>query len=151
MKCEGYKIDKTCINYACLFTILFLIKRIKFIVEATIFIFQLQIPTLPSQVRPSDYLDNRCVSGLYEREGVRASWIFIIASPVYWLWYGGHTQVRLSGLQELGRDTRRMGQSCRRQIWYGHVVRSTCFMIWMVGCVADTCGRHTHRGWQITY
>ena len=23
---------------------------------------------------------------------------------VYWLWYGGHTQVRLSGLQELGRE-----------------------------------------------
>ena len=49
-------------------------------------------------------LDNRCVSGLYEMEGVRASWIFIMTSPVYWLWYGGHTQVRLSGLQELGRE-----------------------------------------------
>ena len=49
-------------------------------------------------------LDNRCVSGLYELEGVRASWIFIMTSPVYWLWYGGHTQVRLSGLQELGRE-----------------------------------------------
>ena len=63
--------------------------------------------TLPSQVRPSDYqsdLDNRCVWGLYEMEGVRASWIFIMTSPVYWLWYGGHTQVRLSGLQELGRE-----------------------------------------------
>ena len=64
-------------------------------------------PTLPSQVRPSDYqsaLDNRCVWGLYEMEGVRASWIFIMTSPVYWLWYGGHTQVRLSGLQELSRE-----------------------------------------------
>ena len=49
-------------------------------------------------------LDNRCVWGLYEMEGVRASWIFIMTSPVYWLWYGGHTQVRLSGLQELGRE-----------------------------------------------
>ena len=37
-------------------------------------------------------------------EGVRASWIFIMTSPVYWLWYGGHTQVRLSGLQELGGE-----------------------------------------------
>ena len=65
------------------------------------------ISTLPSQVRPSDYqsdLDNRCVWGLYEMEGVRASWIFIMTSPAYWLWYGGHTQVRLSGLQELGRE-----------------------------------------------
>ena len=64
-------------------------------------------PTLPSQVRPSDYqsdLDNRCVWGLYEMEGMRASWIFIMTSPVYWLWYGGHTQVRLSGLQDLGRE-----------------------------------------------
>ena len=63
--------------------------------------------TLPSQVRPSDYqsdLDNRCVWGLYEMEGVWASWIFIMTSPVYWLWYGGHTQVRLSGLQELARE-----------------------------------------------
>ena len=50
----------------------------------------------------------------------------------------------------LSNTTRRMGQSCRRQIWYGHVVRSTCFMIWMVGCEANTCGRHTHRGWCIT-
>ena len=63
--------------------------------------------TLPSQVRPSDYqsdLGNRCVWGPYEMEGVRASCIFIMTSPVYWLWYGGHTQVRLSGLQELGRE-----------------------------------------------
>ena len=63
--------------------------------------------TLPSQVRPSDYhsdLDNRCAWGLYEKEGVRASWIFIMTSPVYWPWYGGHTQVRLFGLQELGRE-----------------------------------------------
>ena len=62
--------------------------------------------TLPSQVRPSDYqsdLDNKCVC-LYEMEGVRASWIFTMTSLVYWLWYGGHTQVRLSGLQELGRE-----------------------------------------------
>ena len=27
-----------------------------------------------------------------------------MTSPVYWLWYGGHTQVRLSGLQELGME-----------------------------------------------
>ena len=27
-----------------------------------------------------------------------------MTSPVYRLWYGGHTQVRLSGLQELGRE-----------------------------------------------
>ena len=63
--------------------------------------------TLPSQVRPSDYqsdLDNRCLWCRYEKEGVRASWIFIMTSPVYWLWYGGHTQVRLSDLQELGRE-----------------------------------------------
>ena len=63
--------------------------------------------TLPSQVRPPDYqsdLDNRCVWGVYEKEGVRAAWIFIMTLPVYWLWYGGHTQVRLSGLQELGRE-----------------------------------------------
>ena len=67
-------------------------------------------PTLPSQVWPvrlpvyqSD-LDNRCVWGLYEMEGVRALWIFIMTSPVYWLWYGGHTQVRLSGLHELARE-----------------------------------------------
>ena len=34
---------------------------------------------------------------LVEKEGVRASWIFIMTSPVYWLWYGSHSQVRLSG------------------------------------------------------
>ena len=45
-----------------------------------------------------------CVWCRYEKEGVRATWIFIMTSPVYWLWYGGHTQVRLSGLQELGRE-----------------------------------------------
>ena len=64
-------------------------------------------PTLPSQVRPSDYqsdLDNRCVWRRYEKEGVRATWIFIMTSPVYRLRCGGHTQVRLSGLQELGRE-----------------------------------------------
>ena len=63
--------------------------------------------TLPSQVRPSDYqsdLDNRCVWSRYEKEGVRATWIFIMTSPVYWLWCRDHTQVRLSGLQELGRE-----------------------------------------------
>ena len=37
-------------------------------------------------------------------EGVRASWIFIMTSPADWLWYGGHTQVKLSGQQELGRE-----------------------------------------------
>ena len=60
----------------------------------------------PCQVRSDRQtdLDNRCVWGLYEMEGVRASWIFIMTSLVYWLWYGGHTQGRLSGLQELGRE-----------------------------------------------
>ena len=63
--------------------------------------------TLPYQVRPSDYqsdLDNRCALQLYEREGVRATWIFIMTSPVYWLYCGGHTQVRLFGLPELARE-----------------------------------------------
>ena len=63
--------------------------------------------TLSHPARPSDYqsdLDNRCVLGLYEKEGVRATWIFIMTSPVYWLLCGGHTQVRLSGLQELARE-----------------------------------------------
>ena len=56
-----------------------------------------------------------CVWGLYEswqQVCVRPVWnggdagimkIFM-TSQVYWLWYGGHTQVRLSGLQELGRE-----------------------------------------------
>ena len=42
---------------------------------------------LPYQVWPSDYqsdLDNRCALQLYEREGVWATWIFIMTSPVYW-------------------------------------------------------------------
>ena len=49
-------------------------------------------------------LDNRCAIQLYEREGVRATWILIIPSPVYWLKWGGHTQVRLFGLLELARE-----------------------------------------------
>ena len=32
--------------------------------------------------------------------GVRATWIFIMTSPVYWLQRGGHTQVRLFGPPE---------------------------------------------------
>ena len=32
--------------------------------------------------------------------GVRATWIFIMTSPVYWLQCGGHTQVRLFGPPE---------------------------------------------------
>ena len=32
--------------------------------------------------------------------GVRATWIFIVTSPVYWLQCGGHTQVRLFGPPE---------------------------------------------------
>ena len=32
--------------------------------------------------------------------GVRATWIFIMTSPVYWLQCGGHTQVRLFGPTE---------------------------------------------------
>ena len=44
--------------------------------------------TLPYQVWPSDYqshLDNRCALQLYEQVGVRATRIFIMTSPVYWL------------------------------------------------------------------
>ena len=33
----------------------------------------------------------------YENKGVRATWIFIMTSPVYWLQCGGYTQVRLFG------------------------------------------------------
>ena len=32
--------------------------------------------------------------------GVRATWIFIMTSPVYWLQRGGHTQVKLFGPPE---------------------------------------------------
>ena len=35
-----------------------------------------------------------------QKWGVRASWIFIMTSPVYWLQCGGHTQVRLFGPPE---------------------------------------------------
>ena len=59
-----------------------------------ILIYSHGLHTLPRQVRPSDYksdLDNRYVWGLYEKEGVGATWIFIMQSPGYWLLCGGHT------------------------------------------------------------
>ena len=43
---------------------------------------------LPHQVWQSDHwydLDNRCVGKLYEKEGLRATWIFMKQSPVYCL------------------------------------------------------------------
>ena len=93
-------------------------------------------------------------------EGVRASWIFIMTSPADWLWYGGHTQVKLSGQQELGReeggskhiahirDIKESAGSRQLDRWRCPLsISSIVVSLWLAGCLAKS----TLIGWREYY